>query len=407
MNKLAVSITVFLFILLFLSSFPLTQPNPVNISTQEQIDGNIRRVDYVDESGIITKHPSVLYATMIQIRDQDGNPVKEYYLDAEGAPVERSGGYYGVKRIYQDGLCTEYSFVDKDGVVINISSGYATVKQFYTKQNQLMEILYFDSEEHPVALESGQYGERREYDESGRNYITTYLDANGSSMEIISGYSTIYREYSADGKMIYEWYLELDGSKADLGGGRCGTRYVYEDGEYVRSVPVDADGKEIIHPFRLNQFLPKNPWIVGISAIALVLSTPFFKGKAKIGLLGLYVWFILYMTLFIRERGDQKLNLELFWSYRQIFEFNEIGLQALYNICLFIPLGALLCSLQRKPKWLLLAVGLSVFVESIQYFFGLGLCELDDIIGNSFGAWLGWGCFREGKDLLQKRKLYK
>lgn len=51
---------------------------------------------------------------------------------------------------------------------------------------------------------------------------------------------------------------------------------------------------------------------------------------------------------------------------------------------------------------LLLAIGLSFFIEGLQYFFGLGLCELDDVIGNSLGAWLGWFCFYEGMKLRGK-----
>jgi len=59
-------------------------------------------------------------------------------------------------------------------------------------------------------------------------------------------------------------------------------------------------------------------------------------------------------------------------------------------------------SLKKKQQVLLLAIGLSFFIEGLQYFFGLGLCELDDVIGNSLGAWLGWFCFYEGMKLRGK-----
>lgn len=45
------------------------------------MEGDIRRVDYLDKNGKITSYPYNLYATIIQFRDIDGNPIKEYYLD--------------------------------------------------------------------------------------------------------------------------------------------------------------------------------------------------------------------------------------------------------------------------------------------------------------------------------------
>lgn len=401
MSKIGVFITMCLFIMTIFFSFLVSnkKSNNVDLSTKETITGNKYRIDYVDDKGIVTIDPAKGYSTMIQIRDTDGNAVEEYYFDTKEKPIMCSSGYYGVHRIYQDGICVEYTLVDQDGNPMEGKSGYSTVKQIYNNKNQIVEVYYYDKEDNQVALSLGQYGEQREYDVDGNNYITTYIDALGNPIENNKGYSTVRREYNTDGQITYEWYYNLDGEQVDIGRGQYGTLRIYEDGKYVESVPIDINGHE---QFFLDRLLSKSPWLVGITALILVMITILLNLKGRIALFICYILFILYMTLFIREIGSKRYEFELFWSYRQFFESPELGLEVLNNIWLFVPFGAILHSLKKKHQMLLLAIGLSVFIEGMQYFFGLGLCELDDVIGNSLGAWFGWCCFYEGIKLRYK-----
>ena len=55
-----------------------------------------------------------------------------------------------------------------------------------------------------------------------------------------------------------------------------------------------------------------------------------------------------------------------------------------------MPLGAALYSLKRKWVWVLF-IALSVLIEAVQYFTGIGLCEIDDVISNSMGGFIGYG----------------
>lgn len=343
MSKVGVFITTCLFIMTIFFPFLVNneKSNNVDLSTKETITGNKYRLDYVDDKGIVTIDPTKGYSTMIQIRDTDGNAVEEYYFDTKEKPVKCFSGYYGIYRVFQDGICIQYTFVDQ----------------------------------------------------------------NGNAMEIGAGYSTVCREYNTDGQITYEWYYNLDGEQVDIGRGQYGTLRIYEDGKYVESVPIDINGHE---QFFLDRLLSKSPWLVGITALILVMITILFNLKGRIVLFICYILFILYMTLFIREIGSKRYEFELFWSYRQFFESPELGLEVLNNIWLFVPFGAILHSLKKKQQMLLLAIGLSVFIEGMQYFFGLGLCELDDVIGNSLGAWLGWCCFYEGiKQRYKITKYYK
>lgn len=401
MKKLGVLMTVCLFILMLFFPF-FTQDkkdNIIELNTKETIEGNNYRLDYIDDKGNITMHPTKGYATMIQIRDEDGHAIEEHYYNTNEKPVMCSGGYYGIHRIYQDGQCIEYTLVDQDGNPMEISAGYSTIKQIYNNKNQVIEIYYYGKDARPVMLSLGQYGEKREYDSDGHNYITTYTDDLGHPIKTNKGYSTVRKEYDKNGQITLAMFYDLDGNQVDIGRGQYGILYIYENDQYIKSVPVDINGNE---QFLLDQLLAKSPWLVAVSAILLILITILLNSKGRIILFICYTLFIFYMTLFIRENGSQRYQLELFWSYCQFFTSPTLGLEVLNNIWLFIPLGALLNSLNKKQRMLLVAIGLSVLIESMQYFFGLGLCELDDIIGNSLGAWLGWCCFYEGTKLRYK-----
>ena len=61
------------------------------------------------------------------------------------------------------------------------------------------------------------------------------------------------------------------------------------------------------------------------------------------------------------------------------------------NIWLFIPFGAGLYAIFRKKRVWAAALGLSLAIELIQYFTGLGILELDDLFGNTLGGVIGVG----------------
>lgn len=70
------------------------------------------------------------------------------------------------------------------------------------------------------------------------------------------------------------------------------------------------------------------------------------------------------------------------------------------NVLLFIPLGWFLPRIWGRLRGffrvLLLVLLIVVLVETLQYFTGLGSCDIDDLILNVPGAMLGyavWACF--------------
>lgn len=137
----------------------------------------------------------------------------------------------------------------------------------------------------------------------------------------------------------------------------------------------------------------------------------FFNG----GILALSLAGILALTLCGREwdgRPGSRFQLIPFWSYwRTFFQGDEgLGIQIVNNILLFIPFGFSLPlnfpGFRRVRNTVLASGLLSLTVELIQGFTGLGLCEIDDMIGNTLGGGIGvwiWNCCA-GKKKRQERK---
>ena len=102
--------------------------------------------------------------------------------------------------------------------------------------------------------------------------------------------------------------------------------------------------------------------------------------KSRKILVALYILIILWITLFSRRPGTERVFRGLFWEIEMGY-WGDIAL----NILLFIPLGLLLGRKQAIAIGLMLSAG----IELTQYVFRLGVCELDDVLNNTIGAAIG------------------
>lgn len=106
---------------------------------------------------------------------------------------------------------------------------------------------------------------------------------------------------------------------------------------------------------------------------------------------------ILYATLFSRAEGSTGLILTPFASLTAARVQPELYREMLMNIFLFFPLGLTLSNAlpQKWHRWLRIAltilVGciLSAGIEYAQYRYALGMAEVDDVICNTMGAFIG------------------
>ena len=108
--------------------------------------------------------------------------------------------------------------------------------------------------------------------------------------------------------------------------------------------------------------------------------------KSRKILVALYILIILWITLFSREPMTTRIFRGLFWEIEMGY-WNNI----MQNILLFIPLGFLIGGKRGVIAGALLSIG----IESIQYIFRLGYCELDDALNNTIGAAIGSLLFKK------------
>ncbi|NBH17351.1 VanZ family protein [Clostridiaceae bacterium] len=125
------------------------------------------------------------------------------------------------------------------------------------------------------------------------------------------------------------------------------------------------------------------------------------KKRISIIMFGLYMTVLLRITVFrssfslysLFQKGT--LNLTLFADYLPLL-YQGRWLRFLYlfvgNIVWFIPFGAFWYGIgirRDMRRILLLGFLFSLTIETLQFVFGTGVSELDDLILNTFGVWVG------------------
>ena len=150
------------------------------------------------------------------------------------------------------------------------------------------------------------------------------------------------------------------------------------------------------------------------------LSPERFRSVIRL-LLPAYLLLNLYFTLLMREPSEDRLvTLVPLRSYFAVFgwdiqTFSAVGqllqgsweepiafafeslIGILQNLILFMPFGFLLCGATDQPRTsriLLLGFLLSLSIELCQLFFRLGWFEIDDILHNVLGTYLGICLYR-------------
>lgn len=113
-----------------------------------------------------------------------------------------------------------------------------------------------------------------------------------------------------------------------------------------------------------------------------------------------YTLFLLYLMFLGMGRfqyRDHLIRLEPFFSTLKFLQ-NAIGWKYIAmiivgNVVMFIPFGFLgwvFPKLRQLKELIFTFISAIVIVEALQYFTRMGIFEVDDIILNTFGVYLGW-----------------
>lgn len=113
-----------------------------------------------------------------------------------------------------------------------------------------------------------------------------------------------------------------------------------------------------------------------------------------------YTLFLLYLMFFGMGRYQYDDNIvrlqpiiSTIWFIEGTISWFEIVKIVLGNVVMFIPFGFLgwfFLHLQDLKKLFIAFVSAIVIVEALQYFSRLGVFDVDDVILNTFGVYLGF-----------------
>ncbi len=132
------------------------------------------------------------------------------------------------------------------------------------------------------------------------------------------------------------------------------------------------------------------------------------KHKLKIGelvLFAAYLILLFYLVFFSESMGrtgehQYRYNLTLFreikrfFVYRKVMGYEPLLLNVVGNVLAFMPFGYFLPKLTRRGENLfftvLLGFELSLGVELLQLIFKIGCFDVDDLLLNTVGSFLGY-----------------
>lgn len=344
-------------------------------------EGNKVKITYLDKDRRPVKTQGG-YAVILRSFNEKGQAVDDDYYDEEMNPVMCTGGYYGFHRIYNDqGQNSESVYIGINGLPVCNSAGYAGETHSFDKENRVVRKFYFDENGEATTGSVGQFGEAYTYDGNSRITKVVFLDKDGSLQAVSAGYTISEWSYYRDGTLKTNMYFDASGKPVALNKGQYGVKYVNGVTLYL-----NQHGRVKLC---VDNLLNGYPFMVVVVGCILCVLLCFLPKRMKVGILGIYVLFILYETLMFREIGDTRTNLKLF-SYAGKFLTDFTTREGVINnIWLFIPFGTGLYAVFKRKRVWVAAFFFSVAIELIQYLTGLGIAELDDVFGNTLGGAIG------------------
>ena len=129
----------------------------------------------------------------------------------------------------------------------------------------------------------------------------------------------------------------------------------------------------------------------------LVVEKDINKTKRQISITFLvgFVVFVFSSTVIFRPKGqiDNIVLIPLYSYYEAICGNYHLLLENFLNVLLFVPIGILFYLSQKDKNTtipILFSMGLSITIEISQFIWTKGFCEIDDVIHNTLGCFLGY-----------------
>lgn len=349
------------------------------LSIRETVDGSVISTSHVKPDGVITDAIDMGYATVCRMQDDDDRVVEERYLDANGYPVARYENFHGLSYEY-DETSTVITYLDVEGNPIIRSDRYSTIVRTQV-DGRAYDDFFYDLNGQQVQCSGGYYGLRRGYNAEGQDISLAFLDKDGHAVCTSSGYAIMTYQRDMNGNVVGKQYFDTDGNPKALSKGQYGIK---RSGK--ANILLDRNGNVMPCVDNLLNGFPCMVVVLGCVVCLLMIALP--KSLSVVRTV-VYIAFILYETLMLRESGDARTNFVLFSYAGKFLKEQSVRVGDINNIWLLIPLGTGLYRWFQKKWVLLIPFVMSVAIETTQYITGLGIAEFDDVFGNTMGGWIG------------------
>lgn len=120
------------------------------------------------------------------------------------------------------------------------------------------------------------------------------------------------------------------------------------------------------------------------------------KDKRRLLLLVCSAAIIVYFTILTRDIGARRIFKGPFWELQ-----NGMWRDIVLNILLFVPFG-FACGSIFGCRSVLMGLAVSILIETVQYIGALGYTEVDDVINNTIGTWIGFWIWKVLREIIQK-----
>lgn len=108
-----------------------------------------------------------------------------------------------------------------------------------------------------------------------------------------------------------------------------------------------------------------------------------------------YLLMMLCFTIILREEKNvAQISMKPIWEYDSLNY--KLMAESILNVLFFVPLGLLTGAAIRRKRLLEtvgLCCGISVAIELLQLITRRGVCNIDDVIHNTLGCFIGYGLF--------------
>ena len=180
----------------------------------------------------------------IRIPDENDNDLELWNYDLNGKLAANSTGYAGVKCKYDSiGNMIEAIYYGTDEKPVKADGYNAGFRYTYNPQSQLMEMVYLDEQLNPSPNETGVSLYKYEYDTRGNRIKYSYYDQNGNPVLSTEQLAVITQKYNPQGKIIEKAYWDLDNNLV-TGGNKVARNVIeYDDNGYISEwINYDAKG---------------------------------------------------------------------------------------------------------------------------------------------------------------------